>query len=270
VGAARICPFCRAQFLPDTESGRAEQEYFGEPCARCGLGDQVVRYGEHRATQKKVAGNSLKRLESCVPQALDGDPVPSEFGSHKSELGDAMACERCNCLTYNGSEIQPEEVCEKIYGSFGMLRIYEQRAIGVTLKNATFGNVVFRKQAQCTSRHLAGGNFNTLVTRTPFERELGLIFRQVKIYGNTSVWIACGQTGSKLQAKGLGKFRQATWWLTTTTLVSAMFNSDSESALYSLISSADYANSAMDKSEISSSYHKKFEEFSHLLDETIN
>jgi hypothetical protein len=49
-----------------------------------------------------------------------------------------------------------------------------------------------------------------------------------------------------------------------------MFNSDSESALYSLVSSADYANSAMDKSEISSGYQKKFEEFSQLLDETIN
>lgn len=262
--SGRICAFCRAQFVEDPQIFAPDGKIAGYACARCGLVDRVTLYGARYTTQEYAAQIYLGELESSVPCALFGDPFPNDFNSQKTVLDEVMACDRCACLTYKGVEIEPGEFCESTFGSFGMLRMYEHWAVGEYLANATFGTSVFRKEVACSSREVAQENFDSLSRKTPFDEKIET-FSYFHTLGSSTVWIARGQTGSQWKAQAMGGFRKVAWW-PTTTLVSAMFNTDSNLAIYSVISSADYVNNAKVDWGIATGYEKKFQELSRLLD----
>lgn len=264
--SGRVCAFCRAQFVEDPVISISKQDILGHACARCGLVDRVVLYGARKTTQENAARIYLGRLESSVPRALSGDPIRSDFDSKLHLLDAVMACERCACLSLDGVETQPEELCESVFGSFGMLRMYEHRTIGGSLYHAQFGTSIDRREFECADIEIVDRRFYSLVDRVPFNSKEGTIERYRKRHGSTTVSVVCGQTGSQWKAQNLGGLRKASWW-PTVTLLSAMWSEDSDLGLISMISGSSFSNTAAVSWGISSGYKKKFEELSGLLDE---
>lgn len=206
----------------------------------------------------------LNLVESFIPTFLPGDPLPEDFQSQISKFEDVMICERCACPTVEGVPIKFEELCLSVFGPSGLVRAIEYKRLANSGATATYGVSVRRKGRENLDRPSTKKLFDSLIPEVNFNSNA----TEEIVVGETSVWIAIGTTGSQTKAKMSGVFGKPSWWPTTTS-ISAMFDSSSNSALFSIVATGDFVNSALTDIGIPSSYKKRFKELAGVLDSNI-
>ncbi len=207
----------------------------------------------------------LRAIEYWIPVPLPGDPIPTEFDAQLKRYEDALVCERCATATLEGEAVKFDQLSLRVFGPTGLTRSLEYQSLVAHNARANFGVLIRRKGTKNATLQQLEGIHSTI--SNSFQFNPGFETRRLSV-DDVEIRISAGSSGSQAKAKAMGAMGKASWW-PTTGVVSSMLDSTTGDALYSVVATADYENSALTAIGISGRYKKRFGELAEILNTSV-